>query len=74
MTAALTSEELLALPAVVDLPTGGRAYGLGERLAYELARTGRFPVPVLRLGRLLRVRRADILADLGLSSLPPGAT
>lgn len=71
MTAALSTEELQALPAVVDVPTAGRAYGMGTRLAYELAGTGRFPVPVLRFGRLLRVRRADLLADLG---LPPGAT
>lgn len=64
MTTAVTRAELLALPAVVDIPTAGRAYGIGERLAYELARRGEFPVPVLRLGRLLRVRTADLLEHL----------
>lgn len=61
---ALTVDELRALPAVVDVPTAGRAYGLGERLSYELAQRGDFPVPVLKLGRLLKVRTCDLLADL----------
>lgn len=64
MTAALTLDELRALPAVVDVPTAGRAYGIGARYAYELARRDELPVPVRRLGRLLRVRAADLLADL----------
>jgi len=64
VTTAVTRAELLTLPAVVDIPTAGRAYGIGERLAYELARRGEFPVPVLRLGRLLRVRTADLLEHL----------
>lgn len=63
----LSHHEVLAFPAVVDVPTAGRAYGIGERHAYELARRGEFPVPVRRLGRLLRVRRADILDDLGIA-------
>ncbi len=68
---ALTVDEVLNLPAVVDVPTAGQAYGLGRRAAYELARCDQFPVPVLRLGRLLRVRRADLLHDLGIRE-PPG--
>ncbi len=61
---ALSREDLLALPAVVDVPTVARAYGISERHAYELARQDALPVPVLRLGRLLKVRRRDLLADL----------
>jgi hypothetical protein len=64
----VTPTEVLALPVVVDVPTAGRVYGIGQRHAYELARRDEFPVPVLRLGRLLRVRRADLLADLALDS------
>jgi hypothetical protein len=67
MTEALSVVELRALPAVVDVPTAGRAYGIGERHAYELARRGEFPVPVLKLGRLLRVRSVDLLGDLGVT-------
>lgn len=68
MTAAFSVDELRQLPAVVDVPTAGRAYGIGERHAYELARRGEFPVPVRRLGRLLRVRSTDLLADLGITA------
>lgn len=57
-------DDLRALPPVVDVPTAGRFYGIGQRHAYELARIGAFPVEVLRLGRCLRVRTRDLLADL----------
>jgi hypothetical protein len=66
MTVPLSTAEVLSLPPVVDLPTAGRAYGISGRHAYELARRGEFPVPVRDLGRLKRVRRADLLADLGI--------
>jgi hypothetical protein len=63
---ALTVAELLALPAAVDLPTAGRAWGLGRTKSHELARTGEFPCPVLRLGNAYRVTRSDLLASLGI--------
>jgi hypothetical protein len=61
---ALTTEELLALPAIVDLPTAGRAFGIGRTKAHELARNGEFPCPVLRVGHTYRVGRAAILRCL----------
>lgn len=64
--------ELQALPAAIDLETAGRAVGLGRTKSYELARTGQFPVPVLRLGNAYRVATADVLALLGLA--PPRDT
>ncbi|MFD3729995.1 hypothetical protein [Streptomyces sp. NPDC058632] len=66
MNRALSAAEVLALPASVDLVTAGRALHCGRTLAYELARRGEFPVPVLRLGNAYRVRRADLLAVLGI--------
>ena len=39
--------------------------GIGRSLAYELARTGRFPVRVLRIGRLYKVPRAELERLLG---------
>jgi hypothetical protein len=69
MTAALTREELLALPAVTDLETAGRAYGLGRTTSQQLARNGKFPVPVLRLGTQWRVPTAPLLRALGLDPL-----
>lgn len=60
-------EEVLALPVVVDVPTAGRCFGLGRDASYDLARQGELPVPVLRLGRALRVTRASLLAALGMT-------
>jgi predicted site-specific integrase-resolvase len=49
----------------MDIPSAGRALGIGRSLAYELARSGQFPVPVLRLGSKLRVPRAPLEKLLG---------
>lgn len=64
-TPRMSRAELLALPVSVDLPTAGRALGIGRSTAYELARRGDFPVPVLALGNKFRVNRADLFRELG---------
>jgi excisionase family DNA binding protein len=46
--------------------------GIGKNLAYELARTGRLPVPVIRLGARRMVVAAAALDTL-LSSPPPSS-
>jgi hypothetical protein len=61
----MTRAELLALPVVVDLVTAGRALGIGRTRAFELARRGEFPVPVLRVGLTYRVPTAPLLKALG---------
>jgi len=66
-------EELLALPVVMDLETAGRAFGLGRTLSYQLARREEFPCPVLRLGRSYRVRKADLMRELGVPLEGAGA-
>lgn len=66
MTRALTTDEVLALPAAVDIVTAGRAFGIGKNASYELASSGDFPCKVYRLGVLWRVPRADLLRALGL--------
>lgn len=63
--------ELAQRTTTTDLPTAGRALGIGGNLAYELNARGEFPVRVLRLGRKLRVPVADLLAYLG---IPPGGS
>jgi hypothetical protein len=65
----LTREEILALDAAVDIPTAGKCFKLGKSTAYELARSGKFPVPVLPLGKSFRVTRASILAYLGIEDV-----
>ncbi|MFC3573802.1 hypothetical protein ACFOZ0_11065 [Streptomyces yaanensis] len=64
----MTREELLALPAAVDLDTGNRALGLGRSKGYELAKRGAYPCKVLRLGKAYRVVTADLLNLLGLAA------
>jgi hypothetical protein len=68
---ALTRAELLALPAVVDIITAGRALGIGRTRAYHMARHGIFPVRVLRPGGTYRVPTAELLAYLGIDPNQP---
>jgi excisionase family DNA binding protein len=42
--------------------------GIGRSAGYELIRAGSFPVPVLRLGRKIRIPTAKLLAVLGLDA------
>ncbi|YCK39708.1 hypothetical protein ACNF49_38325 [Actinomadura sp. ATCC 39365] len=67
---ALTTDEVLALPAAVDLVTAGRAYGIGRTKAHELARKGKFPVRVIRVGNAYRVPKAALLDSLGVDGPP----
>lgn len=64
----MSREELLDLPAAVDLETGNRALRLGRSKGYELAKRGQYPCKVLRLGNAYRVVTADLLALLGLAA------
>ncbi len=66
VTRPLTLAEIADLPAVTDLVTAGRALGLGRTKAYELARAGQFPCPVIRAGKNWMVPTAGLLALLGL--------
>jgi predicted GIY-YIG superfamily endonuclease len=55
VTGPLTYDEFMSMPVTVDLPAAARALGLGRSAAYELARTGEFPCPVMRIGQRYRV-------------------
>lgn len=63
-----TAGDVLAWPVTVDVPTAGSCFGLGRDASYDLARTGEFPVPVLKLGRSLRVTRSALLSALGMDA------
>lgn len=73
LTRALTLAEIAELPAVTDLVTAGQALGIGRTRAYELARAGQFPCPVIRAGTTWRVPTAGLLALLGLPVPGPPA-
>ena len=70
----MTREDLIALPAVVDLATAAGALGIGRTCAYELVRTGAWPTPVLRIGRLIWIPTAPLLDLLGLERVPRKAS
>jgi hypothetical protein len=70
----LTGEELLGLPAVIDLDTANRALLIGRSTGYGLAKQGEYPVKVLRLGNAYRVVTADLLKLLGLERQPLDAS
>ena len=70
--AALTLDELLVLPAAIDLPTAARALGLGRTKAYELAKHDEFPCRILRIGGTYRIPTVELLHYLGINP-PPGA-
>lgn len=57
-----------ALPPTLDIVTAGRLLGIGRTTAYQLARHGQFPVPVLRIGSSYRVPTAPLLSLLGVSA------
>ena len=64
----MTATEVRALPAVVDVVTAAEVLGIGRTVAYELVRTDRFPTPVLRVGRQIKIPTAYLIELLGLST------
>ncbi|MGW2021975.1 DNA-binding protein [Streptomyces decoyicus] len=62
---AMGLEELLALPATVNVTTAGRALGIGRDKAYTLIRAGGFPTRTLALGDTVRVPTAELWKILG---------
>ena len=63
----VTAAELQLLPPVVDVPTAAAILGIGRTAAYELVRCDRWPTPVLRLGKLIRVPTAPLLDLVGVT-------
>ena len=64
-TATWTVDAVRALGTTTDLITAGSVLGIGRSSAYELARTGRFPVPVTRAGRRYLVGVPHLLRAIG---------
>jgi predicted site-specific integrase-resolvase len=63
----MTVEQARNLPPVVDVLTAAAILGIGRTAAYELIRMGRWPTPILRVGKLIRVPSAPLLELLGVS-------
>ena len=64
------TEALANLPPVIDLMDAAALLGLGRTTAYKLVRTGEWPTPVIRLGRLIKIPTAP-LCELLTAPSPP---
>jgi hypothetical protein len=65
------------LPATLSLVEAGQWFGIGRNTAYQMARSGCFPVRTLRLGCQRRVATCDLLDYLSIpipypDETPPG--
>jgi len=60
-----TVERVRQLGMTTDVETAAAVMGIGRTLAYDLVRTGDFPVRLLRLGRRVVVPVPDLLKLLG---------
>jgi hypothetical protein len=64
-TTAWTPEAVRQLGLTTDIATAGAILGIGRSKAYQLAKTGEFPVTILRVGRRYLVPTTALLALLG---------
>ena len=69
VTITWSEEAIHGLGVRTDVPTAGSILGLSRTQAYEAVKAGRFPVPVIPVGRRLIVPVAPIRQLLGIG--PP---
>jgi excisionase family DNA binding protein len=62
--------DVAALPVVVDVRTAAQVLGISQDAAYDLIAAGRWPTPVLRLGKLIRIPTAPLRALVALEHQP----
>ena len=60
-------------PPTLTITEAAQVLGIGRNLAYELARRGDFPAPVLKLGNRLVVPRQPLLELVGLNAKSRGS-
>ncbi len=69
-----TPQRIRDLGPVTDVPTAGAILGLSRSAAYDLAATGAFPVPVIRVGSRYRIPVPALLALLHIPLEPAAGT
>jgi predicted DNA-binding transcriptional regulator AlpA len=60
----MTHDELASLPPLLDVPTAARVLNIGRSLAYDLIRRDQWPTPIIRVGKLIKIPTAPLLALL----------
>ncbi len=68
MSVTWTADKVRRLGLRTDLVTAADVLGIGRTAAYDLARRGDFPVPVLRVGTRYVVPTAGLLRLLGVDA------
>ena len=63
-----TVEQIRALGVTTDIVTAGAVLGIGRTTAYHLARTGAFPVAVLKVANRYVVPVAHLLKAVGVEN------
>ncbi|GGK43468.1 hypothetical protein GCM10010124_40290 [Pilimelia terevasa] len=66
-----TAAQIRALGTLVDIPTAGSIFGMNRTVAYDAARRGAFPVPVMTVGKRRWVSVLSIMAVLGIPTEAP---
>lgn len=61
-----TAQAVRELGLTTDIATAGAILGIGRSKAYALAKAGKFPVRIIRVGRSYVVPTAALLDLLGL--------
>lgn len=68
----MTPASLRSLPVTFPFdPVVPHAFGISRSAAYRAWKAGQLPITPLRIGRKLIVRRADLLAALGIDDREP---
>lgn len=60
-----TVDAVKALGTVTDIVTAGSILGVGRTVAYQLARDGQFPIPVIKVGERYTVPVGHLLKAIG---------
>src|SRR5215216_3368595 len=64
------SAEIRHAPETCSVETAAVRLGIGRSLAYQMAREGRFPVPIIRAGRKIVVPTRSLDRALGIECPP----
>ena len=72
--AAVLSALLADAGPTVSVPLAGRCLGVHRSTSYGLAQRGELPVPVLKVGKRLRVPTAELRRVLGLGERDEGGS
>ncbi|WOH17696.1 helix-turn-helix domain-containing protein [Paenarthrobacter sp. GOM3] len=74
MSKPLSTDEVLSLPASIQLETACNALGISQATGYRLVKANAFPCPVVKLGAAIRVPKTGLLRVLGLEATADAIT